>query len=152
MVKYLGSTGISYSYWSYNPNSGDTGGLIKDDWRTPETTKLDALKPLLTAASAPVQTPPAVVIPEILTASIPTITGTNKVGYTLTANPGTWTTGTTLTYQWYRSGLPIKGAASKSYKLVSADRYSTIKVRVVGSKTGYSTLAKYSPPTVRISS
>ncbi|WP_253907890.1 glycoside hydrolase family 5 protein [Arthrobacter sp. H20] len=152
MVKYLGSTGISYSYWSYNPNSGDTGGLVQDDWRTPETTKLEALKPLLTTTPVPVQPPPAVVTPEILTTSIPTISGTNKVGYTLTANPRTWTTGTRLTYQWYRSGLPIKGAASKSYKLVSADRDSTVKVRVVGSRTGYSTVPKYSLPTVRISS
>ncbi|MBG6185432.1 endoglucanase [Arthrobacter sp. CAN_A214] len=47
MVKYLDSTGISYSYWSYNPNSGDTGGLIKDNWRTPETSKLTALAFLL---------------------------------------------------------------------------------------------------------
>ncbi|MEH3089990.1 MAG: hypothetical protein PGN24_10475 [Microbacterium arborescens] len=26
LVSYLSRTGMSYAYWSYNPNSGDTGG------------------------------------------------------------------------------------------------------------------------------
>lgn len=56
LVSYLRSTGISYAYWSYNPNSGDTGGLVKDDWRTPETAKLTALRPIL--GPAPVTQPP----------------------------------------------------------------------------------------------
>ncbi|QGZ16310.1 hypothetical protein Hena1_01600 [Erwinia phage Hena1] len=42
-----GKKGISYSYWSYNPNSGDTGGLVEDDWVTPQTVKLDLLAPAL---------------------------------------------------------------------------------------------------------
>ncbi len=37
----------SFFYWSFNPNSGDTGGLLLDDWVTEETAKLDALAPLL---------------------------------------------------------------------------------------------------------
>jgi endoglucanase len=52
MVSYLKSTGISFAYWSYNPNSGDTGGLVKDDWRTPETAKLQALAPILSGSAA----------------------------------------------------------------------------------------------------
>ncbi len=58
LVGYLGGTGISYAYWSYNPNSGDTGGLVKDDWRTPEIAKLAALRPILApGAVAPTPTP-----------------------------------------------------------------------------------------------
>lgn len=49
LVAYLARTGISYAYWSFNPNSGDTGGLVKDDWRTREADKLDALSPVLAA-------------------------------------------------------------------------------------------------------
>jgi len=30
-------------YWCLNPNSGDTGGLLGDDWTTPNTRKLDML-------------------------------------------------------------------------------------------------------------
>ncbi|NDC55188.1 MAG: glycoside hydrolase family 5 protein, partial [Planctomycetia bacterium] len=27
-----GQQGISWTYWSWNPNSGDTGGILADDW------------------------------------------------------------------------------------------------------------------------
>lgn len=40
-------TGMSFAYWSFNPNSGDTGGLIEDDWTTAQTGKLTLLEPLL---------------------------------------------------------------------------------------------------------
>lgn len=40
--------GISFAYWSYNPNSGDTGGLVRGDWTTPQQGKLDLIAPLLT--------------------------------------------------------------------------------------------------------
>ncbi|MET3810441.1 cellulase family glycosylhydrolase [Arthrobacter sp. UYEF3] len=50
IVEYLRANGMSYAYWSFNPNSGITGGLVQTDWRTPERAKLDALAPILTAA------------------------------------------------------------------------------------------------------
>ncbi|MFT8242493.1 DUF4214 domain-containing protein [Roseomonas sp. BN140053] len=37
------SAGISWAWWSWNPNSGDTGGILQDDWRTPVQAKLDAI-------------------------------------------------------------------------------------------------------------
>jgi aryl-phospho-beta-D-glucosidase BglC (GH1 family) len=39
--------GMSFAYWSLNPNSGDTGGLLRDDWVTKQTEKLDIIKPLV---------------------------------------------------------------------------------------------------------
>jgi len=39
-----GQEGISWTYWSWNPNSGDTGGILKDDWQTLHDNKVDALK------------------------------------------------------------------------------------------------------------
>jgi endoglucanase len=47
LVAYLGDSGMSFAYWSFNPNSGDTGGLVMDDWTTPQAAKLAALAPLL---------------------------------------------------------------------------------------------------------
>ncbi len=41
-----GEYGISYSFWSWNPNSGDTGGILLDDWRTLNQEKLDLLRPV----------------------------------------------------------------------------------------------------------
>jgi serine protease len=90
------------------------------------------------------------VVAGTLTAPNPWISGTPRYGYTLTANTGSWTAGTTLRYQWYRSGVAIAGATGKWYRLVAADRYDTIKIRVVGSKAGYTTVTRYSGPTVRI--
>ena len=39
--------GISYSFWEFNPNSADTGGLLMDDWVTYQTTKLNLIADLL---------------------------------------------------------------------------------------------------------
>lgn len=41
-----GETGISWTYWSWNPNSGDTGGILQDDWRTVNENKLAYLEPI----------------------------------------------------------------------------------------------------------
>jgi chitinase len=45
--------GPSFAWWSWNPNSGDTGGILANDWRTPITAKLAALEPVLSDAVAP---------------------------------------------------------------------------------------------------
>jgi endoglucanase len=37
----------SWTFWSLNPNSDDTGGILEDDWITPVQWKLDALKSYL---------------------------------------------------------------------------------------------------------
>ncbi|GAB2747192.1 hypothetical protein GCM10027039_00980 [Terrabacter koreensis] len=85
------------------------------------------------------------------TAPTPTISGTRKVAYTLTAVPGTWSPApTTFTYQWYRSGVAISGATAKSYKLTSLDKGKYVKVRVTGVRSGYLTKAVYSAQTAAI--
>jgi len=47
LVDYVRKNTMSFAYWSFNPNSGDTGGLVKDDWTTPQQAKLTALRPIL---------------------------------------------------------------------------------------------------------
>nr|WP_245216040.1 glycoside hydrolase family 5 protein [Pararoseomonas baculiformis] len=42
-----GKEGMSFAYWCLNPTSGDTGGLLQDDWTTAQAAKLEALAPLL---------------------------------------------------------------------------------------------------------
>ncbi|MCT9078127.1 cellulase family glycosylhydrolase [Streptomyces fulvoviolaceus] len=45
LVSYLrptstyGSDSFHWTFWSWNPNSGDTGGILKDDWQTVDTVK-----------------------------------------------------------------------------------------------------------------
>ena len=41
-----GSEGIGWTWWSWNPNSGDTGGILQDDWSTLDPTKVGQLGPL----------------------------------------------------------------------------------------------------------
>ncbi len=89
--------------------------------------------------------------PGSLTGATPTITGTTKVGRTLTAVPGTWTTGTTRKYQWYAASTPIKSATSSTFKLTTAQKGKRVWVRVTGTKPGYTTLAKDSARTALVS-
>lgn len=44
LVAFLKSRGLSYIYWSWNPDSGDTGGILDDDWTTVNASKLDMLR------------------------------------------------------------------------------------------------------------
>jgi endoglucanase len=44
LVEYLKQNKISYTYWSWNPNSGDTGGVLADDWTTVNKDKMALLK------------------------------------------------------------------------------------------------------------
>jgi endoglucanase len=44
LMKYLKANQISYTYWSWNPNSGDTGGVLADDWTTINEDKMALLR------------------------------------------------------------------------------------------------------------
>jgi aryl-phospho-beta-D-glucosidase BglC (GH1 family) len=41
-----GGQGISWSWWSWNPNSGDTGGILQNDWTTVNENKMQGLIPI----------------------------------------------------------------------------------------------------------
>ena len=43
LVAFLKAHNISYTYWSWNPDSGDTGGILQDDWKTVNQDKLQIL-------------------------------------------------------------------------------------------------------------
>ncbi len=77
----------------------------------------------------------------------PKITGTAQVGSTLTANPGTWDQGTSLTYQWMRSGSYISGATQQTYTVGASDVGKQISVAVTGTKPGFSGARKTSAST-----
>ncbi|HTI21999.1 MAG TPA: cellulase family glycosylhydrolase [Kutzneria sp.] len=49
LLAYMGTgpTGMSFTYWSWNPDSGDTGGILKDDWKTVDQNKQSILQPYL---------------------------------------------------------------------------------------------------------
>lgn len=92
---------------------------------------------------------PASAAPRKLTASpTPTISGTAKIGKTLTAKAGKWKPSPVkLSYQWLRNGKKIKGATKRTYKLVTADKGKKISVKVTGKRNGYQTVSRTSKRT-----
>lgn len=68
----------------------------------------------------------------------PAISGSAKVGSTLTAKPGKWKpSGTTFTYQWNRDGSAIAGATNATYIPVNADAGHSLTVSVTGDYFNY---------------
>ncbi|MFM8290349.1 MAG: cellulase family glycosylhydrolase, partial [Planctomycetia bacterium] len=97
-----GQQGISWTYWSWNPNSGDTGGILADDWRTVNAAKVDPLKavqfqfPAVPGTGVTVTTTPATFTVSLSAASSVPVTvqyatanGTALVGSDYTAASGT---------------------------------------------------------------
>ncbi|MGH3072954.1 MAG: hypothetical protein ACRDNB_11910 [Gaiellaceae bacterium] len=94
-------------------------------------------------AAAPVNTAP------------PTITGTARVGETLTAQNGTWSNSpTAFQYQWQRCGTAgfsctnVPGAVERTYLLTSSDTGRTMRVRVTGINADGATNARSAPTAV----
>ncbi|WP_160158508.1 excalibur calcium-binding domain-containing protein [Cellulomonas sp. SLBN-39] len=85
-------------------------------------------------------------VERLLTATpVPTVSGTARVGSTLTATAGSWKPApVTLAYQWRRDGAAIPGATARTYRLVTADAGAVITVQVRGSRTGYTPVARTS--------
>jgi endoglucanase len=74
LASYIQSTGCNFAFWCWNPNSGDTGGILQDDWQTIHRDKQSLLQPLLAPligrAAQPTPAPSATPTPN----SIPTPT------------------------------------------------------------------------------
>ena len=94
----------------------------------------------------------SVVVAAFTTAPTPTITGTARVGQTLTALPGTWSPLATLTYQWKRNGSNISGATTATYVLTGADQGAAVSVAVTGAALTYETTTKNSDSTEAVAS
>ena len=90
--------GMSWTYWSLNPNSGDTGGILKDDWTTVDTVKMSyiqaSLAPQIGSGAAASQ---RISFPVTLSAAAPaavsvawrTVDGTAVAGSNYVAGAGT---------------------------------------------------------------
>jgi hypothetical protein len=75
-------------------------------------------------------------VDEPANSALPAITGTARVGQTLTSTTGTWTGSPTLTRQWLRNGVVIAGATNATYVAVLADLGKRISVRVKAVNAG----------------
>ncbi len=57
ITSYLAATGINWTYWCLNPDSGDTGGILADDWTTVNAAKQAYLDPIEYPLSDNITTP-----------------------------------------------------------------------------------------------
>jgi hypothetical protein len=88
-----------------------------------------------------------------LAAPTPKISGTAKVGKTLTAKAGKWKpAGVKLSYQWYANGKKIAKATRSTYQITKAVKGKKITVKVTGAKVGYRTVTKASAATKQVTS
>lgn len=70
--------------------------------------------------------------------SLPGLTGSGKVGTTLSVTDGTWNAGgLTFTRQWRRGGTPIAGQTGTTYQVTPADVGQAITVVVTATRAGY---------------
>uniref|UniRef100_UPI00358DD3A0 putative Ig domain-containing protein n=1 Tax=Microvirga sesbaniae TaxID=681392 RepID=UPI00358DD3A0 len=48
-----GQQGVHWTWWSWNPNSGDTGGILQDDWTSVHQNKVAELQPIMWSGDFP---------------------------------------------------------------------------------------------------
>jgi endoglucanase len=99
LMAYLGTgtNAVSFTFWSWNPNSGDTGGILNDDWTTVNTAKQAYLTPYLIppdGGTGPTDPPPAP------TVSCRVTYGVNDWGGGFTASLSIANTGTSAISGW----------------------------------------------------
>lgn len=82
--------------------------------------------------------------------SAPTISGTVRVGSTLTARPNAWAPSPSFSYQWYANGKPISGATRSTFKLTPNQFGTTITVKVTGKRSTYVTASRTSKATGKV--
>ncbi|RNL64065.1 carboxypeptidase regulatory-like domain-containing protein, partial [Nocardioides marmoriginsengisoli] len=126
---------------TFKPRNTEAGRRI-----TVEVTGTSPGVAAVTKRSAPTATSIGVLTPTAVT-----ITGTRKVGRTLSASTGSWgPKPVALSYRWYRDGKLIPGQVRRTYKLRKADKGKRISVRVYQSKTSYLTANRVSAKTGKI--
>jgi aryl-phospho-beta-D-glucosidase BglC (GH1 family) len=95
-----GQYGPSWTWWSWNPDSGDTGGILQNDWSTVNQNKVDLLTPIeyALAPASPVGSHTAAFTVKLsqasaspVTVAYSTVDGTAKAGSDYTAASGTLT-------------------------------------------------------------
>lgn len=99
------------------------------------------------AAHGPVTAAPPVVVAPTST-TLPTVTGTSRVGSRLMGSVGTWTGSPTYTYRWTRNGVAISGATGTSYTLKAADAAKKIAFSVTATNTAGSLTKSSSSRTI----
>lgn len=104
-----------------------------------------------TSSAVSPQTAPAAAAPALSMTSRPTITGTARVGQTLTAQDGTWSaTPDTTTYRWYRLGSTTPIGTGRTLVVPASAVGWALVVEATASKAGYANGTVLSVPTAAV--
>jgi hypothetical protein len=136
-AEILGATGATYT-----PVIGDIGKTVTvtvTGTRSGYATVARTSEPTAAVAAADQSATPT-----------PTVSGSPRVGQTLTAHAGSWDAGTTQTYEWAADGSPIAGATSTTYVLVASDLGKRITFTVTSTRDGFTTVERTSVPTAPV--
>lgn len=104
LVAYLGvgTDRMGWTFWSWNPNSGDTGGLLMDDWQTVNQAKQGKLATIQFPLDGAIPVPSPVPSPQ----PPPAPSG----GCTVTYKKNDWGTGFTADVTFTNNtGMPLLG-------------------------------------------
>jgi aryl-phospho-beta-D-glucosidase BglC (GH1 family) len=136
LMAYVGKN-VDWTFWSWNPDSGDTGGILKDDWVSVNTAKYNIIKPYLagsvtgpTPTVAPTTpTPKVTPTPGRTATPIPTPTPVRAQ-----ATPTPVPANGSIKVQMYNSGTAAtSNSISPQFRLVntgtSAIALSSVKIR-----------------------
>ncbi|KZE93958.1 hypothetical protein AVP42_01578 [Agromyces sp. NDB4Y10] len=88
--------------------------------------------------------------PEISPAPTPQVLGSPTVGERLDTTLGSWATGTTRTFQWFRDGEPIEGATNRGYVPKGTDLGGELTFVVTGVLDGHRTTVRASGATAPV--
>ena len=92
----------------------------------------------VSARSVSAMTAPIAKGPAAVATARPKITGTARVGKTLTGSTGSWSTRVdSFRYEWQLNGVRIRGAAGRTLKLTSSMAGKRVSFIVYGVKAGY---------------
>ncbi|HEY3339329.1 MAG TPA: M12 family metallo-peptidase [Propionicimonas sp.] len=155
VVEGTWSTGARFSYqWAVG--GSDVGGATArtfvprpSDLGSPVVVKVTGAKDgylSVTRTSAAT----AAVSPGALKAGTPAVSGTPRIGVTLTAKTGTWTSGTTFTYQWLVAGKVVPGSSAPTFVPRASDKGKRVAVKVTGTKPGYTTATRSSKSSSKV--
>lgn len=78
------------------------------------------------------------------------ISGTPAAGQKVSANPGSWTNGTSFSYRWRLNGKTVKGATKRTFTIPRSAAGKRVSVVVTGRRSGYASASVASKATAKL--